>query len=64
MNNKGCWYDQYYWIENEYTGEIICIKKDSPDGEEYRKEFYENLKLKSNSNNSKNSKRTNNYELY
>ena len=41
METAGCWYDQYYWIENEYTGEIICIKKDSPDGEEYRKELRE-----------------------
>lgn len=35
MKTEGCWYSQYYWIENEYTGEIYCVKKGSPVVEEF-----------------------------
>lgn len=46
MGDKGCWYSQYYWIENEYTGEIHCIKKDSPDVEDFKEIREERIKEK------------------
>lgn len=35
METAGCWYSQYYWIENEYTSEIYCVKKGSPAVKEF-----------------------------